>query len=96
MTPRRAGLAGPVIAVVLTACSCGLFRHSSTSPAPVDLNAASARQIERLPGITPSMAARIISQRPYGDADELVERGILTERELARLAERVVVKRRAR
>jgi hypothetical protein len=63
-------------------------------PPAVDLNAASLRRVEELPGVTPSMARRIVEGRPYGDPHELVERGILTERELDRILDRVTVKRR--
>jgi len=63
-------------------------------PPAIDLNTASLRRVEELPGVTPSMARRIVEGRPYGDPRELVERGILTERELDRILDRVTVKHR--
>src|SRR5215510_7971985 len=63
-------------------------------PATIDLNTASLRRVEELPGVTPSMARRIVDGRPYGDPHELVERGILTDRELERILDRVTVKHR--
>jgi DNA uptake protein ComE-like DNA-binding protein len=87
-------------AAAVTAClllpACGWFHRESpaSAPPPIDLNAASRRQIEKLPGVTPSMAGRIVDGRPYRDPYDLVERGLLTEREFKRLADRVTVKPR--
>ena len=81
------------MATLLSIAACGLVhRHRAEDrPAPVDLNAASLRKIERLPGVTPTMARRIVDGRPYEDPHDLVERGILTERELARIHDLVSV-----
>ncbi|WAS97673.1 ComEA family DNA-binding protein [Nannocystis punicea] len=38
---------------------------------PVDLNRASASELESLPGIGPELARRIIEGRPYASVDEL-------------------------
>lgn len=72
---------------------CGLWRRDDAPPAPsrLDLNTASAGRLETLPGITPKMARRIAEGRPYQDLDELVERGILTDRELERIADQVEI-----
>ena len=86
------------LAATLVVAGCGLFRHERTPapPAPIDINTASLRRIEELPGITPSMARRIVDARPYDGPEDLVARGVLTERELARIADLVVVTPRAR
>ena len=88
--------AAACLAVALLVPGCGLLHRGERPPAVVDLNHASRRQIERLPGITPSMASRIIDGRPYEDSADLVSRGILTERELGRIADRVTVRRDTR
>jgi DNA uptake protein ComE-like DNA-binding protein len=82
------------VATVIVVSACGLLgRHRGEDrPAPIDLNAAPLRKVERLPGVTPTMARRIVEARPYEDPHDLVDRGILTERELARIRERVAVK----
>jgi DNA uptake protein ComE-like DNA-binding protein len=83
-----------VLALLLACAACGvLHRTTGTSEATIDLNAAPVRQVEKLPGITPSMARRIVEGRPYGDPSELVRRGILTDRELERIMNEVEVKR---
>jgi len=47
----------------------------STDPAPLDLNRASAAELERLPGIGPVLAARIVAYRDsigrFRSVDEL-------------------------
>jgi DNA uptake protein ComE-like DNA-binding protein len=79
-----------VLATVLLVSACGLVRRQSRAPAgPLDVNTASLSDIERLPGVTPSMARRIYEGRPYGSPDELVERGLLSERELERVRKKI-------
>ena len=89
---RRAVVAG----ALLLLAACALLPHSTKEPAVVDLNTASLGSIEKLPGITPSIGRQIVEGRPYGDLEELVERRILTHRELARLTDRVAVEPSAR
>jgi len=44
---------------------------------PVDINHADAAELEGLPGIGPSLAARVIAGRPFATVDDLAEvRGI--------------------
>ena len=91
------GHAAPAVclAAALLVPACGLFhRHREpAAPRPVDLNTASRGAIEKLPGITPSMARRIVEGRPYEDAHDVVERHILTEAEFRRVVDRVTVGR---
>jgi len=99
MPPAVARLASLVLATALAAPACSLLpwrSHASDEPAPVDLNRASLRSLEKLPGITPSIARRIVEGRPYEEPHDLVTRGVLTQRELDRILDRVVVKSRAR
>src|SRR5205085_11620861 len=58
----------------------------------VDLNRKTRDQILILPGITSQQADRIIAERPYKDAHQLVSRGILSEQQFADIKDRVVVK----
>lgn len=58
----------------------------------VDLNRATRDQILILPGITSQQADRIIAERPYKDAHQLVTRGILSEPQFSQIKDRVVVK----
>jgi competence protein ComEA len=92
MSGFRARLLPLAVVAALALPACGLLRRggSSSTPAVVDLNTASRRKVERLPGITPSMAKRIIEGRPYESPDDLVRRGILTDREFRRIEDVVV------
>jgi len=84
---------GLALLAALAVQACALFRtREPQSPPAVDLNRASTRAIEGLPGITPSMAARIVAGRPYDDPHALVERRILSRRELERIEDRIVVR----
>ena len=95
----RAAALDLALATLLAVSACGLFHHRGPvdeKPSPIDLNSASLRKVEQLPGVTPSLARRIVEGRPYEDPHDLVERGILTERELGRITDRVYVKGRER
>jgi hypothetical protein len=84
------GRAGAALGFAALA-ACGLVRRDGGAAAPLDLNRAPLRRIEALPGITPSMARRIVEGRPYEEPEDLVERDILTRRELERIRDRVTV-----
>jgi helix-hairpin-helix protein len=90
---KRAVAAAVLLLALLGAPGCRLWHHGATTdaPVPIDLNRATVRAVEELPGITPSMAARIVAGRPYGSPDDLVDRHILTRRELDRIGDRIVV-----
>jgi len=60
---------------------------------PLDLNHASKAQLESLPGITPATADRIIANRPYDKADELLRQGVVSRREYARISELVTARK---
>jgi DNA uptake protein ComE-like DNA-binding protein len=83
-----------VLALGLLTGGPGCRRQPSVEPwigGPVDVNTASEAELERLPGVTPSMARRIYEGRPYKTLDELVERGLLSERELDRVRRKITV-----
>ena len=44
-----------------------------TGGGPVDINKASAAELERLPGVGPSMAKQIVSGRPYEKPEDLLK-----------------------
>ncbi|HLY38537.1 MAG TPA: helix-hairpin-helix domain-containing protein [Candidatus Binatia bacterium] len=92
----RRVMLGMALATLVAVPACGfIHRHREpTPPKAIDLNHASLRKIEQLPGITPSMARRIVDGRPYSTPDDLVDRGILTRRELDRILDSVVVPER--
>jgi competence protein ComEA len=53
---------------------------TKTTPAAesrVDINHASAGELAKVPGLTPSWAGRIVRFRPYRSKQDLLERGVL-------------------
>jgi DNA-binding SARP family transcriptional activator len=60
----------------------------------VDVNHAAAAEMAVLPGVGPEMAYRIVQDRhhrgPFQTADDLVGRGLVTARQMARIAPRLV------
>jgi competence protein ComEA len=92
---HRVPLALVLVTVVLSG-GCALFGRGGSRPTaysgPLDVNTASLSDIEQLPGVTPSMARRIYEGRPYTTVDELVERGLLSERELDRVRKKIKVR----
>jgi len=63
----------------------------SPRPPKVDLNTASARELERLPGMKPDVAERVRRNRPYKKLDELIARKVMGRKEFARIKERIRV-----
>jgi DNA uptake protein ComE-like DNA-binding protein len=55
----------------------------------VNINNATADQLEALPGITAVRARRIIAGRPYQDSDDLVKRHLVTKAEYDRISGQV-------
>ena len=62
----------------------------------VDLNLATAAQLQRLPGITAAHAQRIIANRPYKVKHELETRKILPATIYRRIRDRVIATERIR
>ena len=58
----------------------------------VDINSASTVTIALLPGISISKAHDIVKGRPYRNPRALVHRGILTQEQFERIADKVTAK----
>jgi competence protein ComEA len=67
--------------VPVTASSAGIGTGSTAPPGPIDINRATADELDSLPGIGPATAAAIVAHRdqfgPFGSVDDLADvRGI--------------------
>src|SRR5579859_7667111 len=58
-------------------------------PGLVNINSADKTQLLDLPGITQADANRIVKARPFQDKHELVTRGLVSENEYQRIADRI-------
>lgn len=65
------------------------LRHDPRNDS-VDINAASKASLTDLPGVTSSMAGKIIANRPYRRTSDLVERRILPKAVYNKVASRLV------
>jgi len=59
----------------------------------INLNKASREDLLSLPGVTERQADRIIADRPFADAHDLVKRRVLSEAEYAKISDRVTADR---
>lgn len=67
----------------------------SPSEDKIDLNHATAAELDQLPGIGPATAGRIVrsrEQRPFAKVEELVTRGLVTARVLADIRDLVTLR----
>lgn len=70
-------------------------RAATGTDTRVDLNRATAAELEALPGIGPGITGQIIrarEQRPFTRIDELQTRGLVTARVFAELRDQVVIR----
>jgi DNA uptake protein ComE-like DNA-binding protein len=71
--------------------SAALAAVKAKTPAPkLDLNTASQKELEELPGVGAATAKKIIAGRPYSSVSDLSRAGV-SEKTIAKLADRVTV-----
>jgi competence protein ComEA len=62
----------------------------------VDINAASAEELDRLPGVGPVRAKAIISHRPYNGKDDLVQRKIIPQNVYDQIKDKIIARQGTR
>jgi DNA uptake protein ComE-like DNA-binding protein len=65
-------------------------KEGMRSDKAIDLNTASREDILNLPGITEREADRIVAERPFKNAHELVARRLISEAEYDKISDRIV------
>ncbi len=66
---------------------------SGANHAPIDINSASATELDALPGIGPARAEAIVKNRPFRAKDDLVTRHILPQSVYDGIKDRIVARR---
>ena len=57
---------------------------------PVNINSASDRDLERLPGVTPEIADSIVAKRPYAATRDLLRRHVVAPAEYDRIKNQII------
>ena len=76
-----------------TKSSTGRGKAAETRTAPVDLNSATAAELEALPGIGKATAKKIIDNRPYERKDDLLNKKIVSKGTYDKISDRIVAHR---
>jgi competence protein ComEA len=78
-----------------TKTPAGRTKPADVRTARVDLNSATAAELQALPGIGKATAKKIIDHRPYDRKDDLVTRKIISKATYDKISDYVVVQRNA-
>ena len=60
----------------------------------VDINSASAEELDKLPGVGPARAKAIIANRPYGGKDDLNNRKIIPSNVYNQIKDKIIARQK--
>lgn len=69
---------------------------ASTTPGSqlVDINSASAEELDKLPGVGPARAKAIIANRPYNGKDDLTQRKIIPPNVYNQIKDKIIARQK--
>jgi DNA uptake protein ComE-like DNA-binding protein len=83
-------------APAMTAPSATLGVTAKSQPAGelLDINSASAEELDKLPGVGPARAKAIITHRPYFGKDDLVNKKIIPSNVYAQIKDKIIARQK--
>ena len=93
-------LALPVVAQTSSPSKSPATAPSATAKATqpagqlVDINSASAEELDKLPGVGPARAKAIIANRPYGGKDDLNNRKIIPPNVYNQIKDKIIARQK--
>ena len=60
----------------------------------VDINSASAQELDKLPGVGPARVKAIIANRPYNGKDDLVQRKIIPSNVYNQIKDKIIARQK--
>ena len=60
----------------------------------IDINSATAEQLDAIPGIGKAYSAKIIKNRPYNSKDELVDKKVIPASLYSKIKDRIIAKQK--